>query len=596
MLSILHKNWIVFLLLSCFLSTSNYNFFSQNWAWTTSGGGPKSDKANAIVTDNEGYSYITGYYNEEAIFGTYSFPLVNEHSKEVFIAKVDPNGNYVWVKNGLNYYDDRGLGICLDPQGNVYVTGTCWGGIEFGSLYETNGSGFTDQIFLVKLDNDGNFIWLKNVGNDAGDDHGLNLASDKEGNIYLTGFVSAWSFGCSGPGVATFGGLSINLGACDSLAFIAKITNDGNWQWVRSFPGIVGENDNRIEVDTASNVYVVGGFMGTKTFGTTTLTSYGGQDIYVVKYDKDGNFIYAKSTGSPLDDRANDLCIDNKNYLYICGEFRDRLDFGGDSLNNNGGPNGRDIFVAKMTPQGNWIWASKAGSNYGTDKACGITVNSNYNVFVTGQFKGDAYFSDDIPLTSPFPDSVQIFVAAIDSSGVWKWAVQAGGTDDDDRGNGIDCDAHCNIYVCGFFTGTGTFGTYTENGQMKEAFFGRFSSVCFENEQIEEPEEPIIYPPPTAEIIDSSFYMFIPNAFSPNDDELNQTFKPIITTSLRFVNYSLTVYDRWGELLFESHNPDVGWDGTFNTTQLQSGVYTWKLSYSNDLNQEKKSGFVYLKK
>jgi hypothetical protein len=72
-----------------------------------------SDKATRVVMDNEGNTYMTGYYNEEATFGSIVIPFSNPHSKEVFIAKIDPNGNFLWVKNGVNYYDDRGLGITM---------------------------------------------------------------------------------------------------------------------------------------------------------------------------------------------------------------------------------------------------------------------------------------------------------------------------------------------------------------------------------------------------------------------------------------------------------------------------------------------------
>ena len=63
----------------------------------------------------------------------------------------DSNGNFLWVKNGVNYYDDRGLGLCVDPVGNVYVTGTCWGGLDWGALSVYNSTSYTDQIFVVKF-------------------------------------------------------------------------------------------------------------------------------------------------------------------------------------------------------------------------------------------------------------------------------------------------------------------------------------------------------------------------------------------------------------------------------------------------------------
>ncbi|MFN5416921.1 MAG: hypothetical protein ACK5B9_07680, partial [Flavobacteriia bacterium] len=374
----------------------NFHFFAQNWDWAIHAGGTTSDKGNAIVTDANGFSYVTGYFNEAADFGAFNMPLIDEHSKEVFIAKIDPLGNYVWVQRGSNHYDDRGLGICLDPMGNVYVTGTCWGGIIFGSLNEYNSTSWTDQIFLLKLDNDGNFVWLRNAGNDTGDDHGYDLVSDPAGNIYVTGFVSDYCFGNNGPSVAQFGSVTLPLAYGDSLGFVAKISNDGVWQWAQSFGGVDGERDNRIAIDQANNVYVAGGYYGSKNFGSSLANSEGGVDIFVTKYDSNGNFQYVRTTGSAYDDRANDITVDMNNDIYITGEFRDKVPFATDTINNNGGPNGRDIFVSKMDVNGNWKWATKAGSNFGDERGSGIITNNKHNIFVTGQFKGDANFGSSI--------------------------------------------------------------------------------------------------------------------------------------------------------------------------------------------------------
>lgn len=206
--------------------------FAQSWGWGIKGGGNLSDKACKIVMDAAGNSYVTGYYNEEATFGTIVIPFTNPSSKEIFVAKIDPNGNYLWVRTGENYYDDRGLGICLDPQGNVIVTGTCWGGLNFGTMSSYNSTAYTDQIYVLKLDNNGNDVWLINAGVDEteshySDDHGHSVVSDATGNIFITGFISNHT---SLPNQAHFGSLNIPIGVEDSLAFVAKLSSAGVWQ------------------------------------------------------------------------------------------------------------------------------------------------------------------------------------------------------------------------------------------------------------------------------------------------------------------------------------------------------------------------------
>lgn len=584
-------------LIFLFCLSINFQLFAQNWDWAIHGGGTTSDKGNAIVTDANGFSYVTGYFNEAADFGPFNMPLIDEHSKEVFIAKIDPLGNYVWVQRGSNHYDDRGLGICLDPMGNVYVTGTCWGGIIFGALNEYNSTAYTDQIFVLKLDNDGNFVWLRNAGNDSGDDHGQDVISDAAGNIYVTGFVSDYCFGNNGPSVAQFGSITVPVEFGDSLGFIAKISNDGVWQWAHTFGGIDGERDHRLAIDNASNVYIAGGFYGNKMFGSTNKISEGGVDIFVAKYDSNGNFIYVQTAGSELDDRANDVAVDINNDIYITGEFRDKVGFALDTINNNGGPNGRDIFVAKMAQNGTWKWATKAGSNFGDERGGGITTNNKNNIFVTGQFKGDANFGSSIALSSVSPDSVQIFVAAIDTLGKWKWAVQAGGQDDDERGNAISCDTSCNVYVTGYYRQNNTYGSFTvPNFGGRDIFIAKIDNACFEYTTDTIIDTVIVVNPPVPPVpipyLDLKVY--VPNAFTPNDDELNQTFKPSISTSVEPKNYSLKIYNRWGQLLFESLDYIIGWDGTFDTKMVKSEVYTWKLEFDIDEDHFEKTGHVLI--
>ena len=85
------------------------------------------------------------------------------------------------------------------------------------------------------------------------------------------------------------------------------------------------------------------------------------------------------------------------------------------------------------------------------------------------------------------------------------------------------------------------------------------------------------------------FYYFIPNTFSPNGDELNNIFKPILSSSIAEENFSFYVYNRWGELLFESHDSKIGWDGTFGNTIVKNDTYIWKIEFKDKLQEKKYS-------
>ena len=555
------------------------SLFAQNFEWISTAGGLKSDKGTTIAVDGDGNTFITGYYNEEADFGPLNTGYSFDSSKEVFVAKMDPNGNYLWVVNGLNYYDDRGLGLCLDPMGNVYVTGTCWGGLEFGPLTVYNSTSYTDQIFVTKIDTGGNVIWMKNAGVDENfgfpynDDHGLDLASDSQGNIYVTGFLSN-----SGPinTPATFDGIMIDMAPEDTLAFVAKLSNDGNWQWVQTFQGIVDHRDNGIGVDDEDNIYVTGGFNGTKNFGGINLTSDGEIDIYVIKYDSTGIFQWAVQAGGVRSDRGNAIVDGHDGFMYVAGEFRDICYFGSQFLDNYGGPGGRDIFVAKLSKEGSWSWANKAGSKKGSDRANSIAANSNGNIFVTGQYSSEANFGvNEIDSNG---DSVQVFIAGIDTLGVWRW-VKQGGSSQHDRGNGIDVDDDCNVYVVGYFEDTITFeGSQQIINKGKDIFTTKLSDACFGYDTPLPPGEPI--PEPEVCVLKSS------NTFTPNGDGANELLD--FTTDCN-VPIEAYVINRWGELVFKSFDSSIAWDGTsLNGTPVSDGTYFYsvKALFENEPIQE----------
>ncbi|MCE3228195.1 MAG: hypothetical protein K0S32_2746 [Bacteroidetes bacterium] len=552
----------LFFILFCFFLT---NVKSQNWQWAIKAGGIYSDKASDVDVDANGNAYISGYYNVgqpadiSVNFGSTS-PATN-WGKEGFIAKVNKQGQWQWVRTAIGGYDDRVLGIHVDKiNGFVYATGTQWGwgspsnNLSFGNCNDNYPNGKDDQIFVAKFDLNGTCQWLIGAGGDS-DDHGFDLTTDKLGNIYLTGFISDKNI-LGTP--AVFQTYSVYAPPGDSLGFVAKISPSGVFQWVKTFGGTDGERDNRIAVDSTNNVYVAGGFYGTKTFGTTTLTSTnGGLDIFVVKYDSNGNFQWVKQAGGILDDRANGITVDQWQKIYITGEFRDKAIFGTDTINNNGGPNGRDIFVAKMNASGAWKWAKKAGSKEGGERGNSICTNKKGNIFITGQFADTAKFGGVTIITTP---TVDVFVAAIDSLGTWRWAMKGGGIYED-RGNGIACDDSCNLYTTGYYEGTVTFGTNTlVTYGSKDIFAARLTNACFNY---------II-----SEVSETRENYFSGTAFPNPGSELIRI-KMNAEISSEKIQYAFT------DLLGRKINVPVISEKelTFDVSGLQNGVYVISLSY-----------------
>ena len=86
-------------------------------------------------------------------------------------------------------------------------------------------------------------------------------------------------------------------------------------------------------------------------------------------------------------------------------------------------------------------------------------------------------------------------------------------------------------------------------------------------------------------LIEDQFLVYVPNAFTPNDNGVNEMFLPVFYGSDP-VNYDFYIFNRWGELIFDAHHPDVGWDGTYNGVKSPEGVYVYKIIARDQINGE----------
>ncbi len=370
---------------------------TPEWQWAEQAGGTNNDLGKNIAIDSEGNSYVTGHFVSIAFFGSTS--LTCNGMEDIFIAKMDTNGNWLWAKQAGGTNSDLGKSIALDSTGNSYVTGNFEGTATFGSTSLTS-IGDTD-IFVAKMDADGNWLYAISAGGSCFD-FGCCIALDSAGNSYVTGYFS---------GTVTFG--SISLTSSDNYdIFVAKMDADGNWLWATSAGGSSGDYSRSIALDSAGNSYVTGKFLGTATFGSTSLTISGDYpDIFAAKMDADGNWQWATSAGGSSSDYGSSIALDSTGNSYVTGCFQGTATFDSISLTSSGLD---DIFVAKIDANGNWLWATKAGgSGIGSDCGYSIALDSVGNIYITGWFYETATFGSN-SLTSC--GSHDIFVAKLNSS------------------------------------------------------------------------------------------------------------------------------------------------------------------------------------
>jgi len=372
---------------------------SGNYLWAKSiGSASYGEQGLSIAVDGSGNVYITGYFASTADFdpGAGTASLTPVGGFDIFFAKYDTNGNYLWAKNIGGASSDQGNSIAVDGSGNVYITGSFLGTADFdpgagvANLIALGGT--IGDTFFAKYDTSGNYLWAKRIGN-AQDDTGYGIAVDSNGNVYITGFFQNIAMDFD-PGAGT-----ANLTPVGSIdIFFAKYDASGNYLWAKRIGSAYADQGNSIAVDGSGNVYITGAFKGTADFdpgaGVANLIAATGYfDIFFAKYDTNGNYLWAKRIGhSSYDDSGNSIAVDGSGNVYITGAFRGAADFdpgaGTASLTPVGGV---DIFFAKYNASGNYLWAKRIGST-GTDAGYSIAVDGSDNVYITGWFQGTADF------------------------------------------------------------------------------------------------------------------------------------------------------------------------------------------------------------
>lgn len=380
-----------------FLAKYNYN---GEYIWAKSFIGTTVNQRIGIATDAACNIYITGSFE-----GTVDFDpnagidtLVSNGYSDIFLAKYDQNGNYIWSKNIGGQDIDRSNGIALDGSGNLYITGQFRNTVDFdpgiGTASLSAPSSFDADIFLAKYDAGGNYLWARNMGGN-GSDLGEALAVSSSGYIYLTGnFMDTADFD---PGANTS-----NLIASGLLdVFVAKYDSNGDYIWAKSIKG-TGPNDangSSLALGEMDNIFLTGRFKGTADFdpgvGVANVTSNGGYDIYLARFDSSGNYLWAKSFGSTgTVERGSSLAIDNSGGLYLTGSFQSTVDFdpGPGTANLTATPGFVDAFFVQFDDMNNFVFAKQ----FSRSNSESLTLDALGNIYLTGRFSGTPDFDPGV--------------------------------------------------------------------------------------------------------------------------------------------------------------------------------------------------------
>lgn len=386
---------------------------SVEFAWLRSVGGTNDEVIRGTFLDAQSNSYIAGTFRGTMNVGGQS--LVSNGFLDLFLAKLDPNGNFIWQKSfGSSTGSDLAVDVDGDVMGNMYVTGMFSKNINFGNGVSLNAGTSDDDVFVAKFDANGTCLWAK---------MGLGDATDYGNEINVTPDNKILTIGFANSGI-TFENTTLNNSTNYGM-FVSKHNSSGLLEWVRLFSSTGEVSGRGISSDASGNALITGTFKGTLTLGSTSLNaSSANGDVFVAKLDANGNTLWAKKFGQTGENYARGIDSDAEGNIYVSGVYDTQITFGSLNLNSNGQ---KDIFLAKFDANGNAIWAKSIGST-GNDEGCEIEVNTNGNVFFTGSYTGTLTINNENFTAKGLRD---VFVAKMDKNGTYLWQKTMGSPQDD---------------------------------------------------------------------------------------------------------------------------------------------------------------------
>jgi len=346
---------------------------------------------NNIITDNLNNVYIIGYYNDFITFDDITINSNNLSEMTMFVFKFDSSGNVLW---GKSVGGNQGFGETIQPMdivvndnNDIYISGrTQSQGINFGngvSLSLTSGINF----FTVKFNSEGNALWAKKVSGSGGSTSpgGYYIDIDGLGNIYCSGDFS-------NDQLLFDNNQSLNnTSNGDSDIFLVKYSPDGTIIYAKKYGSVNNETVHEISVKN-NNIHLVGEYDNSFTLGNTTLLTSGYRDIFVAKFDLEGNAVWAKKAGGSNFDDSQSVTVDNDDNVYISGFYRSGDMSIGNTVFENSVTDAVNTFCAKFDSNGNFIWYKKPQA---TDaRIYALNTDEDNNLFVSGTYNSSIIFDD----------------------------------------------------------------------------------------------------------------------------------------------------------------------------------------------------------
>ena len=441
---------LLFTLLCLFHFHSISNAQAPLWEWAASLGGPSIDNGWSLTTDLQGNIYVTGNFIGPSDFdpgpGVYN---LTSQQRDIFLCKLNSNGELLWAHNfGSTSNSEYGASVTTDANQNVYITGMFDDYADFDPGPGTNPLTGNFDPFIVKLDSAGSFIWARQFEtfNNA-PDIGIFIATDASGNVYTIGFFNGTVDFDPGTGIY----LLSTPGSWPNT-FISKLDNAGNFIWARQLNCTPNQGGEKTAiVDSSGNITITGDFMGTVDFdpgpAISNLTSMVFRDAFVLRIDSAGNFNWVKQLSGNYSESGFAVAADPSGNLYVTGAFEDTIDIDpGIAVHNLISEGGKDIFIAKLDANGEFIRGIRIGNTY-HDSGFTIATDPNSNFSLAGYFFDTLDFDPGPGVYNLTTSGIwNFYIASYDSSGIFRYAKSLEATSLMHH-IGVTCDAFGNSYL-----------------------------------------------------------------------------------------------------------------------------------------------------